>query len=437
MWQRLLQIKTQLLAHEGFRRYGANTAWLMGEKILRMFIGLFVGIWIARYLGPEQFGLLSYAQSFVFLFTAVATLGLDSIVVRELVRDQSQRDILLGTAFTLKFAGSIVILPLLWVGVQFTSNDNYTNLLIFIIASATIFQSFNVIDFYYQSTVMSKYVAFSNTITLAISSLVKIYLILSQASLLAFAFVGVFDALILALGMIYFYLIKTKYSLRQWKFNSKLAKRLLQDSFPLLIGGICFVTFSNVDVIMLKHYTSDIEVGLYAAAYRISSLWYFLPGLVLSSLVPAIIKVKTDTKQYEKRTILLTTLLVWLAIIIALVITIFPDRVLSLTYGDDYLKSIESLIILIWVNVFIFFNSAWNYWKIIEGKERLILYFHSLVAILNILMNLYLIPKFGSYGAALSIIISLILVLMLFFIIDSKTKNLILSILLLRFLRYV
>jgi O-antigen/teichoic acid export membrane protein len=123
-----------------------------------MSVGLFVGIWVARYLGPEQFGLLSYAQSFVFLFTAIATLGLDGIVVRELVKDESRREELLGTAFGLKFIGAILILPVLWLAVQLTSNDTYTNLLVFIIASATVFQSFNVIDFYYQAKVKSKYV---------------------------------------------------------------------------------------------------------------------------------------------------------------------------------------------------------------------------------------------------------------------------------------
>jgi O-antigen/teichoic acid export membrane protein len=97
-------------------RYFANTSWLFGEKILRMIVGLFVGIWVARYLGPEQFGLLSYAQSFVGLFTAIATLGLDGIVVRELVKDPSRRDELIGTAFWLKFIRDVrffVILEIL------------------------------------------------------------------------------------------------------------------------------------------------------------------------------------------------------------------------------------------------------------------------------------------------------------------------------------
>ncbi len=91
-WEKGKKFLVSLRDHEGFRRYFANTSWLFAEKILRMFVGLFVGIWVARYLGPEKYGLLSYAQSFVGFFTAIATLGLDGIVVRELVKDESRRE---------------------------------------------------------------------------------------------------------------------------------------------------------------------------------------------------------------------------------------------------------------------------------------------------------------------------------------------------------
>ena len=122
-------------------RYFKNTSWLMGERILRMAVGLFVGIWVARYLGPEEFGLFSYAQSFVGLFMAIATLGLDGIVVRELVKDQSKRDALLGTVFILKLIGAFIVLLLLFFTVNIISTDAQTKLLIIVIASATIFQS--------------------------------------------------------------------------------------------------------------------------------------------------------------------------------------------------------------------------------------------------------------------------------------------------------
>ena len=132
------------LNHTGFQRYGANAAWLLGEKILRMFVGLFVGIWVARYLGTEKFGLFNYAQSLVALFASFANLGIDGILIRQLVMDESKQDVLLGTAFVLKFMGGISVIFVLAVVTQFI----YTDIIVLIIASATVFQSFNVIDLY-------------------------------------------------------------------------------------------------------------------------------------------------------------------------------------------------------------------------------------------------------------------------------------------------
>ena len=97
----LLKKAIQLKNHSGFRKYFDNTSWLLMERIVRMIVALFVGVYIARYLGPERFGLLSYANSFVGLFLALATLGIDSIVIRELVKRPGSRSVILGTAFGL------------------------------------------------------------------------------------------------------------------------------------------------------------------------------------------------------------------------------------------------------------------------------------------------------------------------------------------------
>lgn len=407
MWQRLLEIKAQLLSHQGIRRYGANTAWLMGEKILRMFMGLFVGIWVARYLGPDQFGLLSYAQSFVFLFTAIATLGLDSIVVRELVKDDSQRQALLGTSFTLKLIGSLCILPLLWVGVQFTSNDSYTNLLIFIIASGTIFQSFNVIDFYYQSTVMSKYVAFANTISLAVSSIIKIVLIFNHASLLAFALVGVFDAMILALGFIYFYTQKTQHSLKHWRFDGGLAKRLLTDSWPLILSSIMISFYIKIDQVMIKEMLDSNAVGQYAAAVRISEAWYFIPMAIGSSMFPAIINAKkVSEKLYYQRLQNLYLLMISLAVFIALPVSLLSNRIIDVLYGSAYLLSGQILIIHIWAGLFVGVGIISSKWMISEGLQAYSMINTMIGTFMNIVLNYILINKIGVLGAALSTVIT-------------------------------
>ena len=422
MWNKLLLLKAQLLGHEGIRRYGANTAWLMGEKILRMFMGLFVGIWVARYLGPEQFGLLSYAQSFVFLFTAIATLGLDSIVVRELVKDSSQRNVLLGTAFTLKLIGSLCILPLLWFGVQFTSNDSYTNLLIFIIASGTIFQSFNVIDFYYQSSVLSKYVAFANTVTLAISSIVKIVLILNQASLLAFAIVGVFDTVILSLGLVYFYWQKTHHSLREWQFNKVVAKRLLLNSWPLIISGVMVSSSMRIDQIMIKNMISNTELGLYAAAVRISEIWFFIPVLICGSIFPSLVNTYnlSSQKLFDQRKRLLYITMISIGIAICAFITFFADIIVLILFGSDFSSSAEVLKLVVWVGVIVCFGSAWSRVQLTLNKQRYLLLFEIISLSLNIIFNYFMIKKYGINGAALSTIMAALIAYIFYFIIVTK-----------------
>ena len=424
MWNRLLLLKAQLLGHEGIRRYGANTAWLMGEKVLRMFMGLFVGIWVARYLGPEQFGLLSYAQSFVFLFTAIATLGLDSIVVRELVKDNSQRNVLLGTAFTLKLIGSLCILPLLWLGVQFTSNDSYTNLLIFIIASGTIFQSFNVIDFYYQSSVLSKYVAFANTITLAISSIVKIVLILNEASLLAFAIVGVFDTVILALGLIYFYWQKTQHSLREWQFDKVVAKRLLADSWPLIISSVMISLYMKIDQVMIKEMLDNNAVGQYAAAVRISEAWYFLPVAICSSIFPAIINAKKVSEAlYYQRLQRLYSVMVWLGISIALPMTFMSDWIISLLYGSAYIEAGKVLIVHVWAGSFVCVGLASSRWMISENLQAYSTFNTTIGATLNIVLNYVFIVDFGVLGAAIATLIAYAVSAYFSLLLWKKTKS--------------
>ena len=189
----------------GFRRYFANTTWLIAEKIFRLAVGLFVGVWVARFLGPEQFGMLSYAQAFVGLFGAFATLGMDGVVIKHLVQDEKNRDLLLGTALILKLFGAMVALVIIGIVTVSTSRENIDVILITIIASTLIFQSLNVIDFYFQSKVLSRYIVIVNLISQLAANLIRITLILINAPLIAFACVILFDAVILAFGYIYVY----------------------------------------------------------------------------------------------------------------------------------------------------------------------------------------------------------------------------------------
>lgn len=420
--------------HQGFMKYFKNTSWLFGEKILRLIVGLFVGIWVARYLGPQQFGLFSYAQSFVGLFTVIATFGLDSVVVRELVKAQNRRDELLGTAFWLKLGGAFLVFALLFAAINFTSNSHNTNMIIFIIASATIFQSFNVIDFYFQSKVLSRYIVFANFISLFISTILKIVLILTNAPLIAFAWVVLFDSFVLVCGYIYFYTKQKNLTLLKWKFEKKSALFLLKESWPLMMGGMSFVLFSNIDNVMIKELLNEYSAGIYSAAYKLVTLWYFLPGLILGSLFPAIVAAHGNEALFYIRILSLSTLLIWVSIFILVLYTLFEKSIIALTYADRYADSVEVLALLSLVNILIFYNSVWNQWMVVENRTKRTLYFHLITAILNIILNYYMIEIYGIKGAVYALLVSLIVTYAIFSLYDRRIFKLFLSSLLLEIL---
>ncbi|MBN2249793.1 MAG: flippase [Campylobacterales bacterium] len=434
-------------------KYAKNTSWLFGEKILRMIVGLFVGIWVARYLGPEQFGLFSYAQSFVGLFTAIATLGLDGIVVRELVKDESRRDELIGTAFWLKLMGAVAVLLILAIAVNFTSNDHATNIMVFIIASATIFQAFNVADMYFQSKVMSRYVVFANVISLFISSIIKIVLILIEAPLIAFVWMVFFDSFILACGFVYYYIKNRRHSTTEarhsildtepsfaWKFNKSTAISLLKDSWPLILSGIVVSIYMKIDQVMIMEMMDAEAVGQYAAAVKLSEAWYFIPMVIASSLFPAIINAKKQSEElYYARLQRLYDLMVWMAILIALPMTFLSDWVVNLLYGEQYFQAGSVLMIHIWAGVFVFLGVASSKWLLTENLQVFSTINTTIGAVVNVVLNYILITSVGIEGVAWATLISYCIAAYLCLLLWNKTRinffNLSKSLLFLRILR--
>jgi len=397
----------ELKQNQGFFRYFKNTSWLLIEKIVRITVGFFVGVWVIRYLGPERFGKLSYAQSFVAIFATIATLGLDNIVVRELVKNKNSEGELLGTSFLLKIIGSFFVLIFLTIVVTIISNDSYTNTLIFVIASATIFQSFNVIDLYFQSIVISRYVVYGNLISLGISSIIKILLILNQAHLEAFAWIILFDSIVLALGFIYFFFKKSIIDFQSLKFNKVMALELLKDSWPLIFSGIVVSIYMKIDQVMIKEMLDDQSVGQYAAAVRLSEAWYFIPVVISSSLFPAIVNSKKyNQKIYESRIQNLYSLLIWISVIIAIGMSFLSESVINLLYGNKYFATPGILMIHIWSGIFVFLGVASGKWLLSENLQKITMINTTIGAIINILLNYFLIKKIGPIGAAWSTLFS-------------------------------
>ena len=402
----ILKKIVQLKHHSGFRKYFANTSWLLGERALRIAVSLFVGIYVARYLGPERFGLLSYALSFVGIFVALATLGLDEVVVRELIKTPEQREKILGTSFLLKLVGTLLMWAAILVAIPLTENDLQTNILIIIIAFGTVFLAFNVIDLNFQAKVKSKYVVHAQFVQLIISSIVKIILVVNEAPLIWFASVYSLDVIVLAMGLVFAYLYNGD-NIFSWKWSFETSKYLLHDSWPLILAGVVISVYMKIDQVMIKEMLGAKEVGLYAAAVKLSEAWYFIPMAIASSLFPAIINAKVYQKEvYYQRLQKLYDLMVWIAIAIALPTTFLSTLVVEFLYGKEYLGSSSVLIIHIWTAVFVFLGVASSKYLLAENFIKKTFYRTFIGALLNIIMNYYLIGIIGIQGAAISTLVS-------------------------------
>ncbi|WP_158141232.1 flippase [Vibrio furnissii] len=411
------------LENKGFHKYGKNTLWLISEKVLRMIFGLLIGVWVARYLGPEKFGMLSYAISFVALFSALSTLGLDSIVVRELVKDSKKENIVLGTAFSLRFIGAIVVLILVTLSTFIYSEGYESDEIILVLAATTLVQSFSVIDFYFQSNVKGKYVAISNVISLLFSSLIKILLIVSHAGLEFFAYVIFIEMSILSISYIYFYVSKGS-SILKWSFDKSTALNLLKDSWPLILSSLVVTLYMKVDQIMINKMIGPESVGYYTAATRLSEVWYFIPVVICNSLFPAILNAKERSKElYLKRLQNLYDFILWLALAIALFVTLISNPLIDILYGKEYASSSSVLLVHIWSSVFVFLGVASSKWFIAEGLQKQALY-RTLAGLgVNVFLNLLLIGSYGAIGAAIATLLSQIVASYLFNVFSIKTRG--------------
>jgi O-antigen/teichoic acid export membrane protein len=401
----------KLIKNPGFLKYFRNTSWLLAEKFFRLITGFIVGIWVVRYLGPENFGHFSFAQSFVGLFVVFASLGLDSILVRELVKNDIQAKKLIGTAFTLKIIAAAITILFVNVSIRLASSDDLTHIIVFILVSATLLQSLNVVDFYFQSLVLSRFVVLVKTVSISTISLIKIILILYEAPLIAFAFVVALESFFLAIGFIYIFIFHgLPIPIKSLSFCKDTAVLFLRSSWPLLLSGLTVSVYMKIDQIMIKNFLDVEAVGHYAAAVRISELWHVIPMVIAASLFPAIVTAKNISQDlYHQRLQVLFSLIVWMALLMALAVTAGSNAIIEALYGDQYAPAAEVLIAHIWTAVAVGFGIIWSKWLIVENKQQMVIIFHIVALILNISLNLYLIPVLGILGAGIATALSSII----------------------------
>lgn len=384
----------------------ANTGWLFGLRILRMIFALFVMAWVARYLGTEDYGILQYGIAFMGLFVPLATLGLQQIVVRDIVRDPEAKDEILGTTFAVRLVGGLTGLLIVLITIYFVREDPTVRLVTGIAALTLFLQAFECIDMWFQSQVQSKYTVIAKSVSLVVSNLLRVLAILLLAPVAAFAVILVISVIVSSSGLVIAYRA-SGHSLRKWRFSMDRARDLLSQSWMLILTGAFSVIYFKIDQVMLGQIAGDREVGIYSAAIRLSEVWYFIPTAIATSVFPALIKSRErGEKVYHSRLQQLYDFLAWLGLAVAVFFTFTANRVVVIIFGENYAAAGPILSVHIWAGVFIFLKVAMGRWLLNEGKLAFLFVSSGLGALINVSLNIVLIPRYEGMGAAVATVIS-------------------------------
>jgi len=404
-WTRYLPeiLRERIEKHEQLQQILGNTGWLFAEKLIRLVTGVTLGVWVARYLGPGDFGLLSYATSFVLLFSAIGHLGLDAIVLRNIVHDPTKRDEILGSALLLKLIGSIAAIILIVISIFLLRPDDRTaQVLIMIMVIGTLFQALSTIDLWFQSQVESKYSSCVRTIVLLFIAAFKIYLILTHAPLISFAWVGAADIIACSVGLIIAYRV-TGLKITGWRFNRETANALLKDSWPLMFADILVLVYMRIDKIIIGEIAGNAELGVYSVAALITETFYFIPTIVSSSLFPSIIEAKYhDEELFYSRMQRLYNLMAFLAYCVAIPTTLMAHWLVPLVFGNSFRDAAPMLIGLSWAGVFIYFMIARSSFLTAMNWTRLHFVIDAFGCVISVLLYYLLIKKYGAMGAVIA-----------------------------------
>lgn len=382
-------------------RFLQNTGWMAFAQIYQMVISLFIGVISARYLGPTNYGTINYAASYISFFTIFCALGLEGIVVKEMISKREQEGIILGSGIAMRLIAGVLSMIAVCVIVYFLNpNDSVLLTVTFLQSIILPFNAFHLIDMWYQSKLNSKVSTIIRCISYTLMSLYKIYLLITGKSVEWFAFSTSLDSLLIALM---FMLMYRRNGTRKLKFDYNTSKELLLQSYHLIISTMMAVLYSQMDRVMIGKMMTQTDVGFYTAAATICNMWVFIPQAFANSARPVIMELKDkDSNMYIRRLKQLMGFIFWIGALFSIVFTVMADFIIHVLYGDAYTMAKGPLIILIWSTVFSSLSYPRSIWMICENKQNYTKYILIWGVILNLILNYYGIKYLGIIGAAIA-----------------------------------
>ena len=377
----------------------------MVAQVYQMIVSLIIGVICARYLGPSNYGTISLGASYIAFFTIISAFGLDSIVIKDIIKHRKIEGKLLGTSIGIRIIiGLLSIITVMIVIMLFNPNDTILLTVTCLQSLVLFFNAFHIIEVWYQSHLNSKIPAIVKCIAYTVMSLYKILILLNNKSVEWFAFSTSLDSLLIAVLLCYYY---KKDSNRRLQFNKYLVTSLVNKSYHLVIAYIMVAIYCQMDRIMIGKMVDQYSVGIYSAAATICHLWLFIPQAVTNSASPMIIELHNkDNILFIKRLKQLIMVVIAIGLLFIGTIILFKELIVSLLFGTEYAAAIDVIPYLALGTFFSSISYPRSIWLICKNFQKYNKYIVLCGVFTNLILNIILIQYIGIKGAAIATVVT-------------------------------
>lgn len=391
-------------------RVVSNAKWMIAEQGVQMLVSFIIGMITVRYLGPSNYGVINYCNAYTAFFTAIAGFGIEAIVVKELIARPNEEGEIIGSSILMRLLAGIFSMISIFLILFFVDARNVLLIKVGLLQSSVlVFKAFEIIDFWFQSKLQSKYASILKSISYVLVAAYKVYILVAGKTVEWFAFSTALDFLIIAVLLSFSYF---RHNGPKWKFSKAISKVLISQGYHYIISTLIITVYAQMDRVMIKHMIGEADTGLYSAALMICQYWSLIPIAIINSLRPVIMELKKDGDEegYKRKFSQLYIILTWLGLVVSLMISLLAPFIMRIVYGEEYVPAAGSLAIAIWYTTFSVLGVARGNWLVCENKNQYAKWFVLFGAITNLVLNFVLIPLMGINGAAIATLITQLVV---------------------------
>ena len=382
-----------------------NAMWIIVCRIIQSCLALIVGMLTARYLGPSNYGLINYASSVVAFVVPVMYLGLNSILVQELVNTPENEGVILGTSITMSLISGVLCIIGVSAFILIANRGEYETFIVCLLYSGILFfQAFDLLQYWFQAKLLSKYTSLTMLFAYFLVSIYKIILLIMKKNIYWFAISNVIDYIIIAVLLLTIYL---KLGGQKFSISLKKGRYLINRSKYYIISGLMIVIFTQTDKVMLKIMLNDSAIGYYSAAVTCAGLSSFVFSAIIDSARPSIFEgAKISVEKFRINMIRLYSIVIYMSLAQSVIMTFFASPIVEILYGQQYVATAGVLKLVVWYTTFSYLGYVRGIWMLVEEKQKYLLIINVSGAIANVILNFSLIPYLGMNGAAISSIIT-------------------------------